>query len=119
MIIISLFCFSLFCQKVGGESGRWEYWVAGDGVTRACDGVDLSKPGEIVVCKNSYLHLEKSLKRASRMLGETLQTGKKKFLFIKLLFFLLDIYFLLFTESLLTFDTFIFSFLNIVYFFWV
>ena len=63
---------------MGGESGRWEYWVAGDGVTRACDGVDLSKPGEIVVCKNSYLHLEKSLKRASRMLGETLQTGKKK-----------------------------------------
>ena len=60
---------------VGGESGRWEYWVAGDGVKRACDGVDLSKPGEIVVCKNSYLHLEKSLKRASRMLGETLQTG--------------------------------------------
>ena len=61
---------------VGGESGRWEYFVAGDGVTRACDGVDLSKPGEIVVCKNSYLHLEKSLKRAARMLGETLQEGQ-------------------------------------------
>lgn len=61
---------------VGGESGRWEYWVAGDGVTRACDGVDLSNPGEIVLCKQSYTYLEKSLKRAARLTGETLQKGK-------------------------------------------
>ena len=61
---------------VGGESGRWEYWVAGDGVSRACDGVDLSKPGEIVLCKTSYQYLEKSLKRAARLTGETLQKGK-------------------------------------------
>ena len=60
---------------VGGESGRWEYWVAGDGVTRACDGVDLSNPGEIVICKNSYKCLEKILKRAARLTGETLQEG--------------------------------------------
>ena len=61
---------------VGGESERWEYWVAGDGVSRACDGVDLSKPGEIVLCKTSYQYLEKSLKRAARLTGETLQKGK-------------------------------------------
>ena len=62
---------------VGGESGRWEYWVAGDGVSRACDGVDLSKPGEIVLCKTSYSYLEKSLKRAAKLTGETLIQGKK------------------------------------------
>ena len=40
---------SMRLVTVGGESQRWEFWVIGDGVTRACDGVDLSKPGEIVI----------------------------------------------------------------------
>lgn len=67
---------SMRLVNVGGESQRWEFWVCGDGVTRACDGVDLSKPGEIVICKNSYSHLEKTLKKAAKMTGETLQQGR-------------------------------------------
>ena len=66
---------SMRLVNVGGESRRWEFWVCGDGVTRACDGVDLSKPGEIVVCRNSYFHLERTLKKAAKMTGETLQRG--------------------------------------------
>ena len=46
---------SLIC--LGGVQNRWEFFINGEGYRQSTDGVDLSKPGEIVISDDSFLKL--------------------------------------------------------------
>ena len=39
---------------LGGVQNRWEFFINGEGYRQSTDGVDLSKPGEIVVSDDSF-----------------------------------------------------------------
>eukprot|EP00943_MAST-04B_sp_MAST-4B-sp1_P007648 g7648.t1 len=61
--------------SIGGSAGRWEFLTTGRGYEDACNGVDLSKTGEMVVSNEAYIALEKELKKASKLTGEALYSS--------------------------------------------
>lgn len=63
--------------QVGGIHGRWEYYIRGSGYEDACDGVDLSTPGEVVISDTSHVQLSQVLAKASQKLGARLETATR------------------------------------------
>ena len=63
--------------SIGGSSGRWEFLTTGRGYEDACNGVDLSKTGEMVVSNEAYIALTKELNKVSKLTGEVLHNSTK------------------------------------------
>ena len=60
---------------LGGLASRWEFMITGQGYSDACNGVDLSKPGEIVVSNEAHTSLEEVLKKAEKLTGNVLHSS--------------------------------------------
>eukprot|EP00944_MAST-04C_sp_MAST-4C-sp1_P015369 g15369.t1 len=58
--------------SIGGTAGRWEFMTTGRGYEDACNGVDLSKTGEVVVSNEAHIALETVLRKVSKVRGEVL-----------------------------------------------
>ena len=48
--------------RLGGVQRRWENYIRGEGYEDACNGIDLSTPGEVVVSVPSYENMELYIK---------------------------------------------------------